>query len=80
MLDWDDYHKEEITEKKQENSVREKEPQAQLQQNESTQNTVSHEVTNVSTLTEEDLKLAKEDLDTLEGRVQVDQKIGRAHV
>ena len=74
MLDWDDYHKEEVTEKKQENSVREKEPQVQLQQNESTQNTVSHEVTNVSTLTEEDLKLAKEDLDTLEGRVQVDQK------
>ena len=74
MLNWDDYHKEEITENKQEKAQEKAEPQAQLQQSEPVANTANQEAVSVSTLTEEDMKLAKEDLDTLEGRVQVDQK------
>ena len=74
MLNWDDYHKEEITENKQEKTLEKDEPQVQLQQTEPVANTANQEAVSVSTLTEEDMKLAKEDLDTLEGRVQVDQK------
>ena len=74
MLNWDDYHKEEITENKQEKTQEKAEPQVQLQQSEPVANTSNQEAVSVSTLTEEDMKLAKEDLDTLEGRVQVDQK------
>jgi ribonucleoside-diphosphate reductase beta chain len=74
MLNWDDYHKEEITENKQEKAQEKAEPQIQLQQNEPVADTANQEAVSVSTLTEEDMKLAKEDLDTLEGRVQVDQK------
>lgn len=74
MLNWDDYHKEEITEKKQEKAQERAEPQVQLQQSEQVTNTSNQQAASVSTLTEEDMKLAKEDLDTLEGRVQVDQK------
>jgi ribonucleoside-diphosphate reductase beta chain len=74
MLNWDEYHKEEITEKKQEKDQEKAEPQVQLQQSEPVANTANQEAVSVSTLTEEDMKLAKEDLDTLEGRVQVDQK------
>lgn len=74
MLNWDDYHKEEITENKQEKTLDKAEPQVQLQQSEPVANTSNQEAVSVSTLTEEDMKLAKEDLDTLEGRVQVDQK------
>ena len=74
MLNWDDYHKEEITENKQEKTPEKAEPQVQLQQSEPVANTSNQEAVSVSTLTEEDMKLAKEDLDTLEGRVQVDQK------
>jgi ribonucleoside-diphosphate reductase beta chain len=74
MLNWDDYHKEEITENKQEKAQEKAEPQVQLQQSEPVANTAKQEAVSVSTLTEEDMKLAKEDLDTLEGRVQVDQK------
>ena len=74
MLNWDDYHKEEKTENKQEKTPEKAEPQVQLQQSEPVANTSNQEAVSVSTLTEEDMKLAKEDLDTLEGRVQVDQK------
>ena len=74
MLNWDDYHKEEITENKQEKTLDKTEPQVQLQQSEPVASTSNQEAVSVSTLTEEDMKLAKEDLDTLEGRVQVDQK------
>ena len=74
MLNWDDYHKEEITENKQEKAQEKAEPQVQLQRSEPVANTANQEAVSVSTLTEEDMKLAKEDLDTLEGRVQVDQK------
>ena len=74
MLNWDDYHKEEITENKQEKAQEKAEPQVQLQQSEPAADTANQEAVSVSTLTEEDMKLAKEDLDTLEGRVQVDQK------
>jgi len=74
MLNWDDYNKEEITENKQEKTLDKAEPQVQLQQSEPVANTSNQEAVSVSTLTEEDMKLAKEDLDTLEGRVQVDQK------
>ena len=74
MLNWDDYHKEEITENKQEKAQEKAEPQVQLQQSEPVAETANQEAVSVSTLTEEDMKLAKEDLDTLEGRVQVDQK------
>ena len=74
MLNWDDYHKEEITENKQEKAQEKAEPQVQLQQSEPVADTAKQEAVSVSTLTEEDMKLAKEDLDTLEGRVQVDQK------
>ena len=74
MLNWDDYHKEEITENKQEKAQEKAEPQVQLQQSEPVADTTNQEAVSVSTLTEEDMKLAKEDLDTLEGRVQVDQK------
>ena len=74
MLNWDDYNKEEITENKQEKALDKAEPQVQLQQSEPVANTANQESVSVSTLTEEDMKLAKEDLDTLEGRVQVDQK------
>ena len=74
MLNWDDYHKEEITENKQEKAQEKAEPQVQLQQSEPVADTANQEAVSVSTLTEEDMKLAKEDLDTLEGRVQVDQK------
>ena len=74
MLNWDDYNKEEITENKQEKTLEKDEPQVQLQQTEPVANTANQEAVSVSTLTEEDMKLAKEDLDTLEGRVQVDQK------
>ncbi len=74
MLNWDDYNKEEITENKQEKTLEKAEPQVQLQQSEPVANTSNQEAVSVSTLTEEDMKLAKEDLDTLEGRVQVDQK------
>ena len=74
MLNWDDYNKEEITENKQEKTLEKAEPQVQLQQSEPVANTANQEAVSVSTLTEEDMKLAKEDLDTLEGRVQVDQK------
>ena len=74
MLNWDDYHKEEITENKQEKTLEKAEPQVQLQQSEQVANTANQKAVSVSTLTEEDIKLAKEDLDTLEGRVQVDQK------
>ena len=74
MLNWDDYNKEEITENKQEKTLDKAEPQVQLQQSEPVANTANQESVSVSTLTEEDMKLAKEDLDTLEGRVQVDQK------
>lgn len=74
MLNWDDYHKEEKTENKQEKTPEKSEPQVQLQQSEPVVNTSNQEAVSVSTLTEEDMKLAKEDLDTLEGRVQVDQK------
>ena len=74
MLNWDDYNKEEITENKQEKTLDKAEPQVQLQQSEPVANTANQEAVSVSTLTEEDMKLAKEDLDTLEGRVQVDQK------
>lgn len=74
MLNWDDYHKEEITENKQEKTLEKAEPQVQLQQSEPVAHTSNQEALSVSTLTEEDMKLAKEDLDTLEGRVQVDQK------
>ena len=74
MLNWDDYNKEEITENKQEKTLEKDEPQVQLQQIEPVANTANQEAVSVSTLTEEDMKLAKEDLDTLEGRVQVDQK------
>ena len=74
MLNWDDYLKEEITENKQEKTLEKAEPQVQLQQSEPVANTSNQEAVSVSTLTEEDMKLAKEDLDTLEGRVQVDQK------
>ena len=74
MLNWDDYHKEEITENKQEKILEKAEAQVQLQQSEPVANTANQEAVSVSTLTEEDMKLAKEDLDTLEGRVQVDQK------
>ena len=74
MLNWDDYNKEEITENKQEKTLEKAEPQVQLQQSEPVANTANQEAVSVSTLTEEDIKLAKEDLDTLEGRVQVDQK------
>jgi len=74
MLNWDDYHKEEITENKQKKAQEKAEPQVQLQQSEPVANTANQEAVSVSTLTEEDMKLAKEDLDTLEGRVQVDQK------
>lgn len=74
MLNWDDYNKEEITENKQEKAQEKAEPQVQLQQSEPVANTANQEAVSVSTLTEEDMKLAKEDLDTLEGRVQVDQK------
>ena len=74
MLNWDDYHKEEITENKQEKTLEKTEPQVQLQQSEPVASTSNQEAVSVSTLTEEDMKLAKEDLDTLEGRVQVDQK------
>ena len=74
MLNWDDYNKEEITENKQEKTLEKAEPQVQLQQSEPVANTSNQEAVSVSTLTKEDMKLAKEDLDTLEGRVQVDQK------
>ena len=74
MLNLDDYNKEEITENKQEKTLEKDEPQVQLQQTEPVANTANQEAVSVSTLTEEDMKLAKEDLDTLEGRVQVDQK------
>ena len=74
MLNWDDYHKEEITENKQEKAQEKAEPQVQLQQSEPVADTANQEAVSISTLTEEDMKLAKEDLDTLEGRVQVDQK------
>ena len=74
MLNWDDYNKEEITENKQEKTLEKAEPQVQLQQSEPVANTSNQEAVSVSTLTEEDMKLAKEDLDILEGRVQVDQK------
>ena len=74
MLNWDDYNKEEITENKQGKTLDKAEPQVQLQQSEPVANTANQESVSVSTLTEEDMKLAKEDLDTLEGRVQVDQK------
>ena len=74
MLNWDDYNKEEITENKQEKTLDKADPQVQLQQSEPVANTANQESVSVSTLTEEDMKLAKEDLDTLEGRVQVDQK------
>ncbi len=74
MLNWDDYNKEEITENKQEKILEKAEAQVQLQQSEPVANTANQEAVSVSTLTEEDMKLAKEDLDTLEGRVQVDQK------
>jgi len=74
MLNWDDYQKEEKTENKQEKTPEKAEPQVQLQQSEPVANTSNQEAVSVSTLTEEDMKLAKEDLDTLEGRVQVDQK------
>jgi len=74
MLNWDDYRKEEKTENKQEKTPEKAEPQVQLQQSEPVANTSNQEAVSVSTLTEEDMKLAKEDLDTLEGRVQVDQK------
>ena len=74
MLNWDDYNKEEITENKQEKISEKAEAQVQLQQSEPVANTANQEAVSVSTLTEEDMKLAKEDLDTLEGRVQVDQK------
>ena len=74
MLNWDDYNKEEITENKQEKAQEKAEPQVQLQQSEPVADTANQEAVSVSTLTEEDMKLAKEDLDTLEGRVQVDQK------
>ena len=74
MLNWDDYHKEEIIENKQEKAQEKAEPQVQLQQSEPVADTANQEAVSVSTLTEEDMKLAKEDLDTLEGRVQVDQK------
>ena len=74
MLNWDDYNKEEITENKQEKTLEKAEPQVQLQQSEPVANKSNQEAVSVSTLTEEDIKLAKEDLDTLEGRVQVDQK------
>lgn len=74
MLNWDEYNKEEITENKQEKAQEKAEPQVQLQQSEPVANAANQEAASVSTLTEEDMKLAKEDLDTLEGRVQVDQK------
>lgn len=74
MLNWDEYNKEEITENKQEKILEKAEAQVQLQQSEPVANTANQEAVSVSTLTEEDMKLAKEDLDTLEGRVQVDQK------
>ena len=74
MLNWDEYNKEEITENKQEKISEKAEAQVQLQQSEPVANTANQEAVSVSTLTEEDMKLAKEDLDTLEGRVQVDQK------
>ena len=74
MLNWDDYNKEEITENKQEKTLDKAETQVQLQQSEPVASTSNQEAVSVSTLTEEDMKLAKEDLDTLEGRVQVDQK------
>ena len=74
MLNWDEYNKEEITENKPEKILEKAEAQVQLQQSEPVANTANQEAVSVSTLTEEDMKLAKEDLDTLEGRVQVDQK------
>ena len=74
MLNWDDYHKEEITENKQQKAQEKAEPQVQLKQSEPVADTANQEAVSVSTLTEEDMKLAKEDLDILEGRVQVDQK------
>ena len=71
MLNWDEYNKEEITENKQEKILEKAEAQVQLQQSEPVANTANQEAVSVSTLTEEDMKLAKEDLDTLEGRVQI---------
>ena len=85
MLNWDDYYNEDAPVKKDEVQKDEKQvlPDPKLQKVEEVnepqsdvivaeQNSSTEEVG--STLTDEDLKLAKEDLDTLEGRVQVDQK------
>ena len=85
MLNWDDYYNEDAPIKKDEVQKDEKQvlPDPKLQNVEEVnepqsdvivaeQNSSTEEVG--STLTDEDLKLAKEDLDTLEGRVQVDQK------
>ena len=85
MLNWDDYYNEDAPVKKDEVQKDEKQvlPDPKLQNVEEVnepqsdvivaeQNSSTEEVG--STLTDEDLKLAKEDLDTLEGRVQVDQK------
>ena len=85
MLNWDDYYNEDAPVKKDEVQKDEKQvlPDPKLQKVEEVnepqsdvivaeQNSSTDEVG--STLTDEDLKLAKEDLDTLEGRVQVDQK------
>ena len=85
MLNWDDYYNEDAPVKKDEVQKDEKQvlPDPKLQKVEEVnepqsdvvvaeQNSSTDEIG--STLTDEDLKLAKEDLDTLEGRVQVDQK------
>ena len=87
MLNWDDYYNEDAPVKKDEVQKDEKQvlPDPKLQKVEeikkpqsdvtvTEQNSSTEEVGSTSTLTDEDLKLAKEDLDTLEGRVQVDQK------
>ena len=85
MLNWDDYYNEDAPVKKDEVQKDEKQvlPDPKLQKveevNEPRSDVIEGEQISStdevgSTLTDEDLKLAKEDLDTLEGRVQVDQK------
>ena len=84
MLNWDDYYNEDAPIKKDEVHKEEKQvsPEPKLQEIKEAQepkpNTLVVEQTTTeevgSTLTDEDMKLAKKDLDTLDGRVQVDQK------
>ena len=84
MLNWDDYYNEDAPVKKDEVQKDEKQvlPDPKLQKveevNEPRSDVIEGEQISStdevgSTLTDEDLKLTKKDLDTLEGRIQVDQ-------